>query len=211
MPIRLLVVDDHTVIRAGLVSLLNAEPGLEVVGDTGEGHEVLRLVNQLHPDVVLLDINLGEVSGLEIARQLKTTASKTQVLILTIHEDSEMLQEAIRNGASGYLPKHVNKSGLVNAIYAVCRNEIYVHSSMVSHFIGEKNKSQTTGEYEPLTKREIQVLRLLVKGNTNAQVAELLHVSERTIEFHRKNILFKLNLSTRAELVEYAIEHGYLT
>lgn len=212
MTIRILVVDDHTIIRDGLTSLLNAAPGLEVVGEAGDDTTALLQLKRLRPDVVLLDISLGDASGLEIMCRMKAYLPTVRILILTVHEDKEMLQEALHNGASGYLPKYVQKSELINAIHAAMRSEITIHSSLTAMLFADKNHEDQSrvSIFDPLSRREIQVLRLLAKGNTNGQVGELLNISERTVEFHRKNILFKLNLNTRAELVEYAAEKGYL-
>ncbi len=212
MTIKILVVDDHTIIRDGLSSLLNAEPGLEVVGQAGNEATAMQQLKRLHPDVVLLDISLGDASGLEVMCRMKAYLPAVRIVILTVHEDREMIQEALHNGASGYLPKYVQKTELVNAIHAAMRSEITVHSSLTALLFADKNKDGElrVGVFDPLSRREIQVLRLLAKGNTNGQVGELLNISERTVEFHRKNILFKLNLNNRAELVEYAAEKGYM-
>lgn len=212
MPIDVLIADDHGVIRAGLRALLNAEPGLQVVGEATDGQETLRLANELHPDVVLLDISMPGPGGIEVTRQLKAALPGTRVLILTVHEDESLLREAMRAGAAGYITKRAIKPELINAIHAVGRGDLYVHSAMTRALLRDLSPSPPAREglVEPLTPREIEVLRLIVQGYTNRQAAEVLSISVRTVESHRANIMDKLGLRGRVELVRYAMEHGLL-
>jgi two-component system response regulator NreC len=210
MPTRILIADDHGILRAGLRALLNGEPNLEVVGEAPDGDEVLRLTRILQPDIVLMDISMPGCGGIEATQRLKELQPDVQVLILTVHEDKELLQEAIRSGASGYIIKRAVESELVNAIHAVLRGDLYVHPAMTrALFTGTPSAPAShQATVETLTPREVEVLRLLTQGYTNREIADLLTLSVRTIESHRANIMGKLNLHSRVELVRYATQHN---
>jgi two-component system, NarL family, response regulator NreC len=210
MPIRILIADDHGVLRAGLRAMLNAEPDHEVIGEASDGPTALRLAAELSPDVLLLDVSMPGMTGIEVTRQLKKTRPETRVLILTLHEDEGLLQQAIQAGASGYIVKRAVETELMCAIQAVHRGDIYIHPTMTRALFKDVSpllvpeKEQT----EPLSPREAQVLRHVAEGRTNRQIAEMLHVSVRTVESHRANVMDKLSLSRPAQLVRYAFEHG---
>lgn len=212
--IRILIADDHGVMRAGLHALLNPEPDVQVVGEATDGQETLRRATELQPDVILLDISMPGIDGVEVTQQIQETLPDTRVLILTVHENRELLQEAIQAGALGYVTKRAIKSELINAIHAVQRGDMYVHPAMTRALFTEQSQSQSDhGEddlVEPLTPRETEVLRLIALGHTNRQAAELLHISVRTVETHRANIMGKLGASGRVDLVRYAMDHGLL-
>jgi len=212
MPMRILIVDDHGVLRAGLRSLLNAEPDLQVVGEAADGRTGLRLAGELSPDLVLMDISMPGMSGIQVTRQLKETLPSTRVLILTLHEDESLLREAIRAGASGYILKQAVEAELISAIHAVGRGDLYIHPAMTRALLKDVSPLLASEENptEPLSPRELEVLRLVAQGHTNRQVAETLHLSVRTVESHRANLMNKLGLSSPAQLVRYAIEHGLL-
>ena len=213
MSIRILIVDDHGVLRAGLKALLSAEPGFEVVQDASNGADALRLASELNPDIVLLDMSMPGPNGIEVTRQLKKTLPEIRILILTVHEDETMLQEAIRAGASGYILKRAVESELIDAIQAVCRGDLYVHPAMTRALL--KAISPTTHPalgsqeelVEALTPREAEVLRLIAQGYTNRQMADHLSISVRTVESHRANLMGKLGLRSRVDLVRYAKEN----
>jgi two-component system, NarL family, response regulator NreC len=210
MPIQILIADDHGVLRAGLRTLLNAEPNLEVVGEASDGDTVLRLANELRPDIVLLDISMPGPGGIEVTRQLKASLPELRVLILTAHEDESMLREAVQAGAAGYIIKRAVESELINAILSVSRGDLYVHPAMTRALLKETSlfPSMPEPSVESLTPREIEVLRLIAKGYTNGQIAKELSLSVRTVESHRANLMGKLELRSRVELVRYAMEHG---
>ncbi len=212
MPIRIIVADDHGVLRAGLRAVLNAEPDMAAVGEADDGPTALRLATELCPDILLLDISMPGMNGVEVTRQLKKAQPDVRVLILTLHEDEGLLQEAIRAGASGYIVKRAVESEFVSAIQAVYRGDIYIHPAMTRALLKDVSPSLVTEEEptEPLSPREVQVLRLVAEGHTNRQIAEMLHVSVRTVESHRANLMGKLELSSPAQLVRYALEHGFL-
>ena len=212
MSIRILIADDHGVLRAGLRALLNAEPELEVVGEAGDGDEALRLATQLRPDVLLLDISMPGPGGIEVTRRVKQALPDTRVLILTVHEDESLLREAIQAGAAGYIIKRAVESELINAIQAVWRGDVYIHPAMTRALLKEVAPATFSDEtpVEPLTPRETEVLQLIAQGYTNRQIAEQLTISVRTVETHRANLMDKLGLRSRVELVRYAREHGLL-
>lgn len=212
MTIRILVADDHGVLRAGLRALLNAEPDMKVVSDASDGAEALQLAISRRPDVVLLDISMPDDTGIEVTRRLQGACPETRILILTVHEDETLLREAIRAGAAGYIVKRAIESELINAIRAVHRGDHYVHPSMTHALLGEEPPPTSADEelVEQLTPREIDVLRLIAQGYTNRQAAEILSISVRTVETHRANIMGKLDAQGRVDLVRYAQEHDLL-
>ena len=212
MPIRILIADDHAVVRSGLRALLRADPDLEVVGEAEDGFETLRLAGTLHPDMVLLDITMPPENGIKTARRLKEAHPELIVLILTMHEDESLLHEALRAGAAGYVIKRAEESEILQAIQTASRGDIYVHPAMTRALLHQPvaTEHRRGSPANPLTRREIEVLRLLAKGNTNRQIAGLLGLSMRTIENHRANLMGKLGLVSRVELVNYAEEHDLL-
>ena len=214
MATRVLIADDHAVVRSGLRVLLGADSGLEVVGEAGTGEEALRLAEELRPDLVLLDISMPGENGIETVRRLKAKLPALVVLFLTMHEEENMLLEALRAGGDGYVVKRADETEILQAIRTVRRGDVYVHPAMTRALLGHPETTETATHrqepVEPLTQREIDVLRLLVRGNTTRQIAELLALSVRTVESHRANLMGKLGLSSRVELVTYAEEHGLL-
>ncbi len=214
MAIRILIADDHSVIRTGLRTILSAEPDFEVVGEAADGSEALRLAHELRPDVVLTDISMpGPLGGgLTVVKRLKEDFPNMQLLVLTVHEDESLLYGAINAGASGYVVKRAPEAELVSAIRAACRGELYIHPSMTRALLKTPTKPLTPkpATIEALSPREIDVLRLLAKGYTSRQIADTLTLSPRTVEGHRANLMSKLNLHSRVELTSFAEEHGLL-
>jgi two-component system, NarL family, response regulator NreC len=228
MTTRILIADDHGVLRDGLAVLLDAEPGMRVVGEASTSEEAVRLAETLQPDLILMDISMPEQGGIEATRRIHERLPKILVLILTVHEDISLVREAIRAGAAGYILKRAVKTELLGAIQSVLRGELYVHPSMTRSLLagsqpddgppggpqsklqGEPRRSPAGGSPaapESLTAREVEILRLLVRGNTNSQIAEMLSVSVRTVEYHRANLTGKLNLHSRVDLIRYAAEN----
>jgi two-component system response regulator NreC len=213
MSIRILIADDHGLLRAGLRALLNAEPDLDVVGEAMDGEQALKLTRSLQPDIVLMDISMPGCGGIEAAQLLTKEHANVRVLMLTVHEDTELLQEAIRSGAAGYIVKRAVESELVNAIRAVSRGDLYIHPVMTRALFSNTLpvSAEKPETIEELTPREVEILRLLAQGHINREIAQLLSLSIRTVESHRANILGKLNLHSRVELVRYAKERGLIT
>ena len=210
MPIRVLIVDDHGVVRAGLNSLLSAEAEIEVVGEARDGNEAMRLARELQPDVVLLDISMPGPSGIDVTRQLREELPTARVLILTIYEDEGLVRAALRAGAAGYVPKRAIASELINAILAVSNGYGYVHPTMTRALVPGL-KSSLVGDASLiafLTPRERKVLSLIAQGYTNGEIAELLVISPRAVERHRAQVMGKLDLHSRADLVRFAREHS---
>ncbi len=213
MTVRLLIADDHGVLRAGLIALLKEEAGMEVVGEADDENSAVSLADEKRPDVVLMDLSMPTTGGIEATRRIKQLVPEARVLILTVHEDKSLMQEAIRSGAMGYILKRAVKSELINAIQAVMRGELYLHPAMARLlFLEQQPSSPETVKCIPesLTSREIEVLRLIAQGYTNSQAAEMLHISVRTVEYHRSNLTAKLNMHSRVELIRYAEENGLI-
>jgi two-component system response regulator NreC len=212
VPIRILIADDHAVVRSGLRSLLSAAPEIEVVGEAENGNETLQLAESLRPDMVLLDISMPPDNGVKTAQLLREKVPATIVLFLTMHEDESLLHEALRAGAAGYLIKRADEAEILQAIHAASRGDLYVHPAMTRALLHptSANEDRRSGAADALTPRETDVLRLLVRGNTNRQIAGLLGLSIRTVENHRANLMGKLGLTSRVELMNYAEERGLI-
>ena len=210
MAIRMLIADDHGVLRAALRAILKAEPDIEVIAEAANGKEALQLANELQPDLILLDLSMPGLGGVDVTRQLKEILPTIKVLILTVHKDNGLLKEAIRAGANGYILKQAVESELIEAIHAVWRGDLYVHPTMTQALL--KALSQTRPIQDPplemLTPREVEILQLIVQGYTNRQMADKLSISIRTVESHRGNLMTKLNMRSRVDLVRYATEHN---
>jgi two-component system response regulator NreC len=210
--IRVLIADDHSVVRSGLRALLALDPELAVVGEAANGQETFRLVGELTPDVVMLDIGMPGEDGIQVARRLKASFPQVNVLFLTMHEEPGLLAEALQTGASGYLIKRANEAEILDAVHAVSKGGLYVHPAMTRALV-ERPPAPVVerprgGEH--LTAREVTVLRLLVRGCTNRQIGEELGLSVRTVESHRATLTAKLGVSSRVELAGYAEEHHLL-
>jgi DNA-binding NarL/FixJ family response regulator len=210
--IRILIADDHAVVRSGLRALLAADPELEVVGEAEDGAQTLALAGTTDPDVVMLDITMPPDNGIQTAARLKETHPELVVLFLSMHEDEGLLHEALSAGAAGYITKRAEESEIIQAIHAVVGGDIYVHPSLTRALLHQPiaTEHRRGGQEPALTPRELDVARLLIKGNTNRQIADLLSLSIRTVESHRANLMGKLGLTSRVELVSWAEEHGLL-
>jgi two-component system response regulator NreC len=212
--IRLLLVDDHQIVRAGLRMLFLAEEDMEIVGEAGGGAEAITAVANLQPDVVLMDVAMPGMSGIEATRRIKEANPDTAVLALTMHEDEQYFFEMLNAGASGYVPKRAAPDDLVSAIRAVSQGQVFLYPSLakllVKDFLQRAEESGVPTIAEELTPREREVLIAIAEGNTNREIGELLTISVKTVDRHRENIMRKLNLHNRVELVRYAIEKGLI-
>jgi two-component system response regulator NreC len=212
-PIRLLLVDDHDVVRSGIRALLEAQRDMEVVGEASNGAEALQVLETVQPDVVLMDITMEGMDGLEATRLMKQSNQQAAVLALTIHEGREYFFEMLNSGASGYVPKSAAPEELMIAIRAVAKGEVYLHSSVAQLLLRDYMHSGMDEEEETsaqLTEREQEVLTLLAEGLVNREIGEQLGISPRTVARHRENIMRKLGLHSRTELVKYAIRIGLI-
>lgn len=212
--IRILVADDHTLIRRGIVSLLNTQPDMQVVDEAGTGDETITKAAAGALDVVLMDIGMPGRSGLEASRAIKKQVPGVQILILTMHDREDYLFQALRAGASGYVLKGADIQDLLAAVRSVHRGEVYlfppIAKKLLADYLRRVENGEDSGGYDGLTERERDVLRLIAGGNTGAQVAEALCVSLHTVQSHRDNIMAKLGLHNRAQLVKYAIQKGLI-
>jgi len=214
MSIKIVLVDDHEIVRAGLRLLIQAQGDMEIVGEAENGQQAIELCPKASPDVVVMDITMPGLSGLEVTRQIKQQYPDINVLALTIHEGEQYFFEMLNAGASGYVPKRAAPTDLVAAIRAVYSGEVYLHPSvaktLVNDYIQRVQMGWERASYDGLTEREQQVLKMIAEGLMNKEIAEKLSISVRTVERHRENIMSKLNLHTRAELVRYASDKGLI-
>jgi DNA-binding NarL/FixJ family response regulator len=212
MPIRILIADDHGLIRAGLRALLEDVPDMQVVGEVGDGLAVLHITAELQPDIVLMDISMPGLNGIEATRRLSEISPQTRVLALTVHEEEGMLREMMRAGAYGYIVKRAIESELINAIHVIAQGNMYIDPALTKTLLKDISPHAAPAHLarETLTHRELDVLRLLARGYTNRQIAEELNISTRTVEGHRSSLVSKLGFSGRVELMNYAEEIGLL-
>lgn len=212
-PLRLLLVDDHPIVRTGLQMLFQSEPDMVVVGEANSGAEALAAVQKLHPDVVIMDVAMPGMSGIEATRQIKAAHPETAVLALTMHEDEQFFFAMLHAGASGYIPKRAAPDDLVAAIRAVAEGNVFLHSSLARFLMKDLDERRLAPAAEgdgSLTARELEVLTLIAEGRTSREIAEALVVSIKTVERHRENIMRKLDIHNRVELVKYAIQRGLI-
>lgn len=215
--IRILLADDHAVVRSGLRMIINAQPDMEVIGEAADGRDAIEQTESLRPDVVLLDLTMPGLGGLSALGIIREKAPGTKVLVLTMHDDEGYLHRVLGAGGSGYVVKKAADMELLSAIRAVRRGEVYIHSSLTKALVEGISKRQGEGEagasdrFEDLSEREKEVLCLLARGYTNQQIADTLFLSVKTIETYRARLMEKLRLRTRAELVHYALKKGLLT
>lgn len=218
--IRVLIADDHAVLQAGLEAMLNAEPDMAVIGSAGDGADALRQGTLLHPDVVLLDINMPGLNGLEVLAQLRTLAPASRVLILTMHDDAQYLRQAMAAGAAGYVLKQAAGKELLSAIRTVHSGGVYLHPAHARALAsppaaaadptGPGSISEAEARYNLLSEREREVFALVALGYRNSEIADRLSLSVKTVETYKSRMMEKLGLQTRAALVRFALEVGAL-
>ncbi len=214
MKTRLLLVDDHAVVRSGLRMLLSGHTELEIVGEAGTAEEALQKTGELHPDLILMDIGLPDKTGIEATREIKRSFPDVKIVALTIHEDEEYFFQMLNAGASGYVPKRAAPEELLTAIRAAAAGEVYLYPSMakllVRDYLSAERPAEEKANLDGLTDREHEVLTHLAEGSSNEEIAAALVISPKTVERHRENIMRKLNLHSRSELVRYAIRKGII-
>jgi two-component system response regulator NreC len=209
-PVRVLVVDDHAVVRSGLRLLLDANDDIEVVGEAGTARDAIFRARELHPQVILMDVMMPDQSGIEVLPQLLHEHPEARVLILSMQDDPRYVREAFAAGASGYVLKEAADTEVVAAVREVAKGSRYVNPELGARLVAAEADARRQAEADPLSDREREVLRLLALGHTNQEIAKQLYISVRTAETHRAHIMQKLRLSTRAELVRHAIAQGLL-
>jgi DNA-binding NarL/FixJ family response regulator len=206
-----MLVDDHVLLRQGLRRIVEESSGLEVVGEAGDGMELLRLLNRTVPDLVILDISMPNLRGIEAVSEIKFRHSCVKVLILTMHRDKEYLYQAVSSGADGYLLKDDADTELFSAIRKIGEGEFYISPSLTKELAECRQQAGGggTGAQDCLTTREREVLKLIAEGRSSREIGELLYISARTVDHHRANIMSKLNLRKTADLIKYAYIRGY--
>lgn len=221
MAIKILIADDHELLRQGIKRVLNFESDLEVVGEAKNGQEALARTLVLQPDILLLDINMPELGGIEVAKQLQAAKCKTKIIALTIHENDNYVLELLKNGALGYLLKDVEPAVLIRAIHAVNEGNAFVYPTLAERLFGDKNTADDVnkqaiamwkkGRAERLTAREMDVLSCIAKGFNNQDIAKALCVSEKTVKNHLTNIFRKLNVNDRTQALVYVLRHKIIS
>ena len=210
MSIRVLIVDDHAVVRSGLRLLLAAEEDIEPVGEAGSARDAIFQARALKPDVILLDIVMPEQTGLDVLPQLMHESPDVKVLILSMQDEPRYVREAFAAGASGYVLKEAADNEVVAAVREVAGGGRYVNPALGARLVAAETEAERLADEDPLSDREREVLRLLALGHTNQEIAKRLYISVRTAETHRAHIMQKLRLQTRADLVQYALAQGLL-
>ena len=214
-PYKIIIADDHALFREGLKRILAEASDLKVIGEVADGLELIKILHNLKPDMVILDITMPNIRGIEAIQEIKTMHPESKILVLTMHRDKEYLHQAISSGAHGYLLKEDADSELFSAIDKVKQEKIYV-SPKLSEYLTEdwarihRGEHELASEIDPLTIREREIIKLVAEGRSSKEVASLLNISIRTVEHHRANIMDKLNLKNVAELIKYAIQKGYI-
>ncbi len=211
MAITILIADDHQIVREGLIALLCQHPQMQVVGEAANGRQAVQLAAALRPQVVVIDIGMPELNGIEATRQIVAEVPGTKVIALSMHSDKRFVKGMLKAGASGYLLKYCASEELVNAVLMVMANRVYLSHDITGIVVEDyvqKLADSDASAFQTLTPREREVLQLLAEGHSTRQIADTLHVSVKTIEVHRKQLMDKLGLTSLADLVKYAIREG---
>lgn len=212
--IRVLICDDHTILREGIRLLLNAQPDIEVIGEASDGHDAVAQARALKPDVILMDIAMPLLNGLEATRQIRRDDPNARVLVLTMYESDEYVAQMLEAGATGYVLKKVAGSELVYAIRAVHQGEAFLYPSitkrLVEDYLRRVELGQERTSLDVLTDREREILQLIAEGHTNKEIADLLSLSIRTVQNHRAHLMQKLGIHDRGDLIKYAIQKGII-
>ena len=207
---RLLIADDHGIVRGGLKLLLDRQPDMQVIAEACDGVEAVQMALRERPDICVLDVSMPRMTGLQATVEIKTHAPEIAVLVLSMYDDERYLFEALQAGASGYILKQEADTALVEAVRAVARGEPFMTNAAEQSLLREWMADDSTGPVEPLTLREREVLKLIAEAYTNKAIGETLHLSEKTVESHRANLMRKLEMRDRVELVRYAIRRGLI-
>ncbi len=213
--IRVLIVDDHVIVREGLHALLKAQPDIEVVGEATDGEEAVNKTREVQPDIVLMDITMPGMNGLEATRHIRQHSPDVKILVLTMHEGDEYFFKMLDAGASGYFIKGGSSSELITALRVVWSGDVFLYPTMAKKLLSDYLQRVRTGQdkesYDGLTNREREILKLIAEGHTNQKIADLLVISLATVQTHRAHIMAKLGLRSPTELIKYAIRRGFIT
>jgi len=217
VPIKIVIADDHALLRQGIKNVLSLEPDLDVIGEAADGEEAISKLESLKPDILLLDVNMPHMNGLEVTKRLKTAKSAVKIIILTIHDDENYVIEVIKSGADGYLLKDIEPGMLVKAIRLVYEGQSFIYPTLAKRLFGELSRQEERRlevpnmlerrKEERLTYREVEVLQLIGRGMNNQEVAQKLFLSEKTVKNHLTNIFRKINVVDRTQAVLYAIRN----
>ena len=209
-----MLADDHTIVRKGLRYMLDKEAGIRVVGEASDGREAVKKVKQLHPDIVLMDITMPKLNGLEATRQIKRQFPEVTVLVLSMHTGEDYIAQVFQAGASGYLAKQAAPKELVSAIRTVRRGHPFLSLGLPGKGVGDYVTDRGVGvpddSYEELTAREREILQLVAEGDTSRAISKMLHISQKTVETHRSHLMHKLGLNNVADLARYAVRRGLI-
>lgn len=212
--IKIILADDHHLVRQGIRSLLEKADDIEVVAEAENGHEAIRLAEKFNPDVLVMDVAMPRLNGVQAAEQIRNLGLRTQVIILSMHSDEALVRQALQNGVKGYLLKNSVATELLVAARAAQRGEIYLSPAiskiLVTDFVTGQTPPDAPGGFDSLSPREREVLQLIAEGHTNKSIAEIMHVSVKTIEKHRASVMTKLNVQDLAALIRLAIKHGLI-
>jgi len=214
MTISIILADDHPVVRRGMQTLLEAEPDFSVIGETGDGLESVRLAEKLQPDLLILDLMMPGLSGLEALRIIRKRSPRTRVVVLSMHDNNAFVAEALKNGATGYVLKGSDEENLVRAVREAAAGRRFLSPPVTERAIDayiEQARAAQLDPHETLTAREREVLQLAAEGKTGAEIAARLHISQRTVENHRASLMRKLGLKNQSELVRYAVRRGLIS
>lgn len=214
--IKLVLADDHAILRSGIRMILNSQDDMEVVGEAKNGEEAIFLCREKKPDIILLDLSMPGLSGLEAIEKIKQVNPAVKILVLTMHDDEEYLRKVLKSGCFGYILKKAADTELISAIRMVCRGEVFVDHSLVKYLVngfinpGGQNEPRHVKPSGVLSDRELEVFKLIALGYTNKQIADELVLSVKTVETHKSKIKEKLNIKSRSDMVRYAIQNGLL-
>ncbi|MEI7917175.1 MAG: response regulator transcription factor [Methylophilaceae bacterium] len=206
----ILIVEDHTLLRHGLVDMILSDPTMEVIGEVDNGRDAVTQAKLLEPDLVLMDINLPLMNGTEALSEIKRTHPKIKIMVLTVHKADEYVRDSLRSGADGYLLKNATRDEFVLALHQVLKGKQYLSAEISANFEGV-DKTNNVSDWERLSNREREVLKLVAEGYTNKQIASVMFISIKTVEKHRSNLMLKLNLHNSSSLTAYAIENKLVT
>jgi two-component system response regulator NreC len=212
---RIIIAEDHTILREGLCALISSQEDLEVVGEAGDGREAIRQVEGLEPDLILMDLSMPRMSGVEAIREIRKRTPKTKILALTVHKTEEFILEVLQAGADGYIPKDASSNELMMAIRSVLEGKRYLCPSVsgvvIEGYLESRRPSESSTPWDTLTKREREILKLIAEGYKNKEIGDYLYISVKTVEKHRANLMKKLDLHSAAALTAYAMERGLVT
>jgi len=212
---RIVIAEDHTILRDGLKALISSEPNLEIVGEASDGLEAIKVINEVKPDLVLMDLSMPRLNGIDAIRDIKRMSPETMVLVLTVHKTEEYVLESLKAGANGYLLKESTHAELINAIFHVVEGKPYlspgISDKVITGYLSGKETHRVNSVFDTLTIREKEILKLVAEGYKNKEIADYLFISVKTVEKHRNNLMKKLDLHSASALTSFAIEKGLVT